>query len=353
MLVSVCMIVRNEEVNLGRALESIPAAYEKIIVDTGSTDDTVEIALQYGAKVEHFRWIQDFAAARNYSISLANGTYILILDADEILASDTEQQVEHFIALHPDQAGTVNIENEVGIEIHKHRMVRFFPNHQAYAFHGIVHESLYYRGTPADFKSTNITVHHFGYQEELYVKGEKAKRYFELYRQHLNRHPDDGYMLYQLGKLHYSLGELQNAVEAFGRCLEVNEQNNLYYPAMLVNFGYVLKEMGEYQLAEELLASMMDRYPTYPDLPFLMGLLAMDTGKIQSIAHYFQRALQIGETPKYSSVAGVGSFKAAYNLGVYYEVTGNRSKAIEYYQKSASYKYPPALERLTKVKDLI
>ena len=81
---SQCMIVRDEEKNIERALSwGKDLVYEQIVVDTGSTDRTVELALAMGAKVYHFQWIDDFAAAKNYAISKASGDWIAFLDADE------------------------------------------------------------------------------------------------------------------------------------------------------------------------------------------------------------------------------------------------------------------------------
>ena len=81
---SQCMIVKNEEKNIERALSwGKDIMYEQIVVDTGSTDRTVEIAKGMGAKVYHFEWIDDFAAAKNYAIEQAKGDWIAFLDADE------------------------------------------------------------------------------------------------------------------------------------------------------------------------------------------------------------------------------------------------------------------------------
>jgi glycosyltransferase involved in cell wall biosynthesis len=91
--VSLCMIVKNEEKYLDRCLKSVQGKVDEIIiVDTGSTDKTIEIAEKYGSIVKHFIWINDFAAARNYSIEGVESEYILVLDADEYLDDGTDLQ---------------------------------------------------------------------------------------------------------------------------------------------------------------------------------------------------------------------------------------------------------------------
>ena len=91
-MLSFCAIVKNESANLGRCLESVkPYADELVIVDTGSTDDTVAIAKRFGAKVHYFSWCDNFAAARNYACSFASGDWILVLDADEELTVQDHQ----------------------------------------------------------------------------------------------------------------------------------------------------------------------------------------------------------------------------------------------------------------------
>ena len=105
---SVCMIVKNEERFLGQCLASVKdIAHELIVIDTGSTDRTVEIALEHGAQVGHFEWCNDFAAARNASIAPATGDWIVFLDADEEL-SPTEKQ-NHPVLLDSDNVALIRL----------------------------------------------------------------------------------------------------------------------------------------------------------------------------------------------------------------------------------------------------
>ena len=86
--ISLCMIVKNEEANLARCLKSVRGVFDEInIVDTGSTDRTVEIAREFTDRVFHFEWINDFAAARNFSFSKATMDYIFWLDADDVVTT--------------------------------------------------------------------------------------------------------------------------------------------------------------------------------------------------------------------------------------------------------------------------
>ena len=86
MKISACMIVKNEADNLAKTLPSLSQVVDEIIVvDTGSTDETVAVAEKYGAKVLHFTWCDDFSAARNYSLRYATGDWVMWTDADELI----------------------------------------------------------------------------------------------------------------------------------------------------------------------------------------------------------------------------------------------------------------------------
>lgn len=349
MKISVCMIVRNESAQLSSALESVPEAYEKIVVDTGSTDDTVRIAESLGARVFHFAWTDDFAAARNESVSHATGDYILILDADERFAEDASEQIEQFVREHPNEPGIVSIWNQIDGEVHRTQMIRFFPRSPRFRFRGIVHEQLFNGSEPADAVASQIGIMHLGYEKAVYEAQKKEERYLKLYNKQLKQEPRNGYLLYQIGKLHYSLQRYAEACEYLRLCVDLKEENRMYYPPMLVMYGYALKNLNRSAEAEALLTPFLTLYPSFPDLPFLLGLLAMDTMKVQDIERHFLRALEIGETSEFATVAGVGSFKAAYNVGLFYELTGQTDKARTAYEIASSYQYLPAVNRLNQL----
>jgi glycosyltransferase involved in cell wall biosynthesis len=99
---SLCMIVRDAERSLGAALASAkPFVDEMVVADTGSVDQTREIARDCGARVSNFAWCDDFSAARNYSIGQATGDWILWMDADEVLPPESGRVLREAIAACP------------------------------------------------------------------------------------------------------------------------------------------------------------------------------------------------------------------------------------------------------------
>src|SRR5918997_4758595 len=141
---SLCMIVKDEEEMLPRTLEAVkPAVDEIIVVDTGSTDRTVEIAESFGAKVLHHEWTGDFAAARNVSIDAATGDWILYLDADEVLVAEDAPRLreltgqtwrEAFYLVETNFTG--DIEDGTAVT---HNAMRVFRNRPEYRFDGRLH----------------------------------------------------------------------------------------------------------------------------------------------------------------------------------------------------------------------
>src|SRR3989338_5592832 len=93
--ISLCMITKNEEKYLEQCLNSVKDLVdETIIVDTGSTDKTKEIAKRFNAKVYDFKWADDFSAARNESLKHATKDWILILDADEVMDKEAVKTIK-------------------------------------------------------------------------------------------------------------------------------------------------------------------------------------------------------------------------------------------------------------------
>ncbi|CAH1193761.1 hypothetical protein PAECIP111893_00547 [Paenibacillus plantiphilus] len=150
--VSLCMIVKNEEDTLGRCLSSIaPYINEIIIVDTGSTDQTIAVAQQYTDCIHHFTWIDDFAAARNFAFSLATSDYILWLDADDVLRQRDQKRFADLLLTLDPSIDSVSMPyilstDEFGNSLSTIRRNRLVKRSKQFQWVGPVHEYLQVHG---------------------------------------------------------------------------------------------------------------------------------------------------------------------------------------------------------------
>ena len=178
--ISICMIMKNEEKNLRKCLDSIKGlAHELILVDTGSTDSTLDIAREYTNQIHHFDWIHDFSAARNYSLSLASNDWVLVLDCDESLSSIDKDSLTMFMKEHPYKIGLISRRNHYESNqtdsVYTDLVERFF-NRNLYHYEGEVHEQVVPKHAfpcVGEKNSINLSLEHFGYvgsEEELHRK---------------------------------------------------------------------------------------------------------------------------------------------------------------------------------------
>jgi glycosyltransferase involved in cell wall biosynthesis/Tfp pilus assembly protein PilF len=190
---SVCMIVKDEEKNLPRALSSIKGlADEIIVVDTGSKDKTVDIAKSFGAKVYYFDWCDDFSAARNESLRHATKDYILWLDADDEFETEKRKDLKLALSRHRGCAFCLVVRLLTGVSVEEFLQPRVFPNFRGIRFEGRIHEqiapSLLRLKIP--MKSLEISITHHGYKEHESVKF-KLERNKTLLEAELRRDPKD------------------------------------------------------------------------------------------------------------------------------------------------------------------
>jgi glycosyltransferase involved in cell wall biosynthesis len=197
---SQCMIVKNEEKNIEKALSwAKDIAFEQIVVDTGSTDRTVELAEKMGAKVYRFEWINDFSAAKNFAMNQAKGDWIAILDADEyMLAEDAAELIGILKKIH-NKPGAANQydaidnswvqldDNNEAFAILSNR--RIFRNSPELRYEGRIHEAIRIRNQSYD--ASNLKIMHTGYATSVFDATGKRERNLKLLRDENKRDPED------------------------------------------------------------------------------------------------------------------------------------------------------------------
>ena len=356
---AIVMIVKNEEESLARCLKQAAGLADKLyITDTGSTDRTREIAAAYGAVVTEYVWNQDFAAARNFALSQSDCDWNLMLDADEYLAEGSRRDLEEFLK-NPKQIGAIELKNYYMEDMPGGRqemaytylyVSRLLP--KGVGFAGRIHEQV---DTAFPLVPVPLLFGHDGY-----LKRGKAERNLPILLEEVERAPEDSYFLYQAAETLRGLKRYQEACGYYERFYtHVPRQGTGYRANGIINYLYALIEIQDWDTGLKLIEKEQEGLGAYADFHFVCGILFMrailaDTGKyiayLPRIEQSYLRCLEIGEVPTNQGVGGTGSFRAAYNLGTWYEVAGDLERAGKYSPRAANAQYQPALERLAVLK---
>lgn len=217
-LLTLSMIVKNESEYLKRCLNTVKDVADQIvIVDTGSTDNTIQIAIDCGAEVYNYHWENNFSAARNFALSKSVGKYILYLDADEFLASKSIPEIRKIITSGKAGGFICKVLNQMpdGQNILMY-YPRLFSNNPSIKFSGFVHEqiepSLLENNLP--LIKSDIEIIHTGYNKSTSLLEEKAKRNLAILLKEIEIHPS-GYIYYQLGNTYAVLKDNNAAVKNY------------------------------------------------------------------------------------------------------------------------------------------
>lgn len=356
MKINLVMIVKNEERFLEKCLSHVkPLVDEMIIADTGSTDRTKEIACRMGARVLDYRWTGDFSAARNFALKHSDADWNLVLDADEYLypcrRGELEERIHACSERYPAWIGSLlrhdfwNGEN--GVEESLTWLPRLLPKGTGYF--GLIHEQPEEIGP---FFELPLEAKHEGYLYE-----DKGRRNLEYLQKATKDAPEDMYYRFQMAMTLRNMQEKEESLPHFRTFYQHAPRQSGYWTEGVILYLYTLMDLGESYLAEafDVIKTEEPAMGGLADFQFVCGLfymklvlsdVAANIQYLPRIEESFLRCLRIGESGLQSGVVGTGSFKAAYNLGLWYEVSGQVEKAVRYYKESAQAGFQPAKERL-------
>lgn len=349
--IGLVMIVKNEGRSLRKCLSRAKKLVDEIyITDTGSGDDTVKIAEEFGAHISTYEWKNDFAAARNYALEQSDCDWNLILDADEYLLSGKKRDLQQFIEKGKGIGAIRRYDSyrEDSGEISQSSAypVRFVPKGTRYE--GRIHEQIV-----SEFPIIPLPLI---FEHDGYLQGGKGERNLEILLEVLETDPKDSYILYQVSRTLWLMKDYERAEEYFERFYEnVPNTGTGYRVSGIVSYIYNLLELKRYEEGFRLIEDEKERLKDYADYHFACGTfytkaIFSNVEKYVSflprIEESYRKCLEIGEVPEHEGVRGNGSFKAAYNLGVWFEVNGKAQEAFRYYKMAKDNGYAPAGERI-------
>ena len=355
------MIVKNEEDNLLANLPQLVRLFDEVVVvDTGSSDNTRQVAMNAGARVYDRLWDHDFSVARNFAIAHATGDYILVLDADETVEENANIVLQDFIQYYPNALGIAKVisgESTPDGELHDvvSHITRFFPNHATIRYKGIIHEQVIDQTGSRPRIESGLVIHHSGYALAEEEMSKKSIRNMALIDRALTLDPspiEKAYYLYQRGKSMDQLRQYDEARKNYEQAMLLGSPAQPFYPELIMAYLYDLKRLNDQERLWQVVGEALKTYPDYPDLYFFIGiaLIHLQVPTLDTIRQSFETCLTLGEKPdKYPTVLGTGSFLAAYNLGALYESLQDIQLAKKYYELAASKGHKPALKRLEQL----
>jgi len=326
--IALCMIVKNEEDYLRRCLDSVNNKVDQIIiVDTGSTDATVEIAKEYTTQIYSFKWVNDFSAARNEAIKYATSDYILILDADEYLDenSDLKRDISsgldyYFLRVH-------NLLSQ-GRQIN-HTSIRLFANKVGLFYRNRLHEHLNVLDEDKAFTKgfSNSEIYHTGYTDEMMIDRDKQKRNLPLMLQEVKENPN-AYNLFNMGRTYKWIGEYEKALQYLQKAYPLST-GLVIIPEIINNISQCLVSLNRKFDALKVLNDATILYSNETDLFHIHALLFMEVDYIKDAILRMEYCIQLGDQGMTVS-EGNGTYMAYYRLAELYEKEYSFSKSYDY-----------------------
>ncbi|MBM4053765.1 MAG: DUF4071 domain-containing protein [Planctomycetes bacterium] len=341
--ISACMIVKNEEKFLPQCLESIKDAVDEIIiVDTGSTDKTVDIAKSFGAKVYHHPWRNSFSEARNHSLSYATCEWILQIDADEELEREDIPLLYKVICNTACNAFYVAIYSELPSGQSKHYFTRVFRRGKAH-YEGIVHNQLVHIG---DSLPSEVRMYHYGYNLTADEMEKKYKRTGDLLRKQLEENPEDIFAIANLVRNYRNECNYDEVIKLAEKGLKISESSldqstRNQRQRISVDFAFALLRKDNLDRAEEICKKALKEDPDFLDNLFMLGDILSRKKAFQEALDIYKKFLVAKEKDRKSpdfNLLIVDTYeyehKVYNNIGECYRSLGLLNEAEKAYKKA-------------------
>lgn len=344
MKISLCMIVKNEEKYIAQCLKSASLLVDEIIiVDTGSTDNTIAIANEYHSKIIQIPWENDFGKARNHSLAQATGDWILVLDADESLYIEDIQKLKDI--LQQTKA------NGIGLKFHNfidegseenyntHMGVRIFRNH-FFHYQGAIHEQLLpINNTVAiNIEPTDVRVRHFGYLKSNSGK-KKRERNIPIIQKLLDENPQDSFQLFNMGNEYMSDDDYSKALYYFEKAYENKDTTLAYCPHLIFRRAICLNYLKRDEESLAILGEGVMLYPKCIDYEYLRGRIYKAHKQFSLAIASFEKCVSNGVAPlNLTFLSDTEGFRSFVELGHIYFLQDDFANALSYYLKALGLK---------------
>jgi tetratricopeptide (TPR) repeat protein len=355
--ISLCMIVKNEERFLEQCLRSVAGLVDEInIVDTGSRDRTVDIARQFGARVEHSEWRNDFSWARNKALAMATRRWVMQLDADEEVTADSKDALDAIRTAPAHLMGVwvrcVNASDRYrGGGSISHAIIRIFPNTERIRFQGAIHEFPSIDGSPFSMKAVPAPVKliHHGYLADVVKDRDKFARNMSIIEQSVEHEPNEAFHWYNLGMTAHINGDHERGAPALEKMWELCKANGMR--AFTANGLQMLADMytehlGDPEKGLHYARECLVCSPHYANAHFSAGKALFALKRYDEAREMYGAAIADGEHTGRQFVVDddVPAWKAHCEIGSTFAEQERHADALEWFDRGLANR--PAIQPL-------
>jgi GT2 family glycosyltransferase/tetratricopeptide (TPR) repeat protein len=342
---SLCMIVRDNARTIRPCLESIRKAVDDlVVVDTGSQDETPQIARQLGARVFQFPWCDSFSAARNESLRHARGKWIFWMDSDDICDASNARQLRelvrnpvdpkimgYVVSVHCPSAGS---QEDAEVTIVQH--VKLFRNYPQLRFDGRIHEQIIPSicAIDGDIAWTDLFVVHSGYDHSPAGQKRKLERDLRLLHLELDERPDHPFTLFNLAMTYTDAGRFDEGLRYARRCLARSPEGASHVRKAYAYLVCCQERRGQEEAAWQSCLEGLRKFPLDDELRFRKGVLLQGRGRLREAAQAYLELLGVREEVHFGSVvAGIAGHLARHNLALIYRELGDAAREEEQWRQ--------------------
>lgn len=350
MKITGCIITKNEEKHIKRCIDSFKKVVNEIIVvDTGSEDDTVNIASGLGAKVYFFQWNNSFADAKNFAIEKATGDWIIFLDADEYFYGGTAKNIPAILKknnvnknIDAIRCKLINIDEDNGKLISSVPTIRIFRNGKAMRYVGNIHEMIKNNNEYARYiyaEESLLLVYHTGYSTSK-IKG-KIKRNLEVLEKNLAEGKADFLTYYYLSECYFDERKYDLAIKYAKLFIEKNDlmvttgfESRPYLT--IINAMYQMKDKYNFDDIRAVINDALKKYSYHPEINMTLAILYFSEKKYEEALQMFLKSVKLNEQYKSIEINSFNNhFSSVYNnIGRIYEYKNDYNSSLEYFVKS-------------------
>ncbi|MDB5056114.1 MAG: hypothetical protein JWM44_4164, partial [Bacilli bacterium] len=305
-LISLCMIVKNEEKVLRRCLESVKDLVDEIIiVDTGSTDQTKVIASEFTSFIYDYEWIKDFSAARNESIRKATSKWILVLDADEYVQQEDKQKLKDYLSSLDSKKPVcflLRVMNILGSSDQNSNgflesaASRLFPNSKDIYYTQPIHEQVIHKHEKLAFYNYPFIIFHSGYTTETVLEKNKSQRNLEIFetlQQKSNKLTP--YYCYSLGNEYAAVRNFKKASYYYEKAYKQAKPNDSWLHHCMNGMINNYFELNQIKKAYDIIQTGLSKWPQFTDFYYYSGLIYDYFGLYDQAKEELLKCIQISD----------------------------------------------------------